>query len=92
MCEAYHTIFFWSLWGRQPLTPVDTAYMDSEGLAIATAPHAPLKEHSKQLEVNIAKHRLLLINDLETADIFITSAYDANGFLSDANGCDGKFR
>jgi hypothetical protein len=35
--------------GRQPLTPVDTAYMDSEGLAIATAPHASLEEHSKQL-------------------------------------------
>ena len=35
--------------GRQPLTPIDTAYMDSEGLAVATAPHAPLEEHSKQL-------------------------------------------
>ena len=25
------------------------AYMDSGGLAVATAPHAPLEEHSKQL-------------------------------------------
>ena len=35
--------------GRQPLTPIDTAYMGSEGLTVATAPHAPLEEHSKQL-------------------------------------------
>ena len=34
---------------RQPLTPVDRAYMDTEGLAVATAPHAPLEEHPKQL-------------------------------------------
>ena len=35
--------------GRQPPTPIDTAYMGAEGLAIATAPHASLEEHSKQL-------------------------------------------
>ena len=39
--------------GRQPLTPIDTAYMDSEGLTVATAPHAPLEEHSKQLAAKL---------------------------------------
>ena len=35
--------------GRQPLTPIDTAFMDSEGLSVSTVPYASLEDHSREI-------------------------------------------
>ena len=44
--------------GRQPLsTPIDTAFMDSEGLSVSTVPYAYLEDHSRDIisKLNIAE-------------------------------------
>ena len=41
--------------GRQPLTPIDTAFMDSEGLSLSTVLYASLEDHSREI---ISKHNM----------------------------------
>ena len=43
--------------GRQPLTPIDTAFMDSEGLSVSTVPYASLEDHSREIisKLNMAE-------------------------------------
>lgn len=35
--------------GRQPLTPVDNAFIDSEELAVSAVPYASLEDHTKEI-------------------------------------------
>ena len=43
--------------GRQPLTPFDTAFVDSEGLSVSTVPYASLEDHSREIisKLNMAE-------------------------------------
>ena len=72
-------------WGRY----TGRIYQGNEGkvmvVVVMYAPDAQYDVSNEEREVNIAKHRLLLINDLLTADVVI-HPHDENGLMSDQNG------